>query len=258
MAKTRRSRTVEAAGRAAAYWLHGTHAVRAALANPARRADRLLATRQAAARLADDAPPLAQTPAPEIVPREEIERHLPPDTTHQGLALHVAPLAEVALGELARLRDEAARVLVLDRVADPRNVGAVVRAAAAFDVACVVLPRRHSPPEGGALAKAASGALEWVPLVRVANLARTLDALAMLQFWRLGLDAEAGTPLSEAVPSGRLALVLGAEGSGLRRLTAERCDALARIELAAPMASLNVSQAAAIALHATRPGRPGA
>ena len=142
----------------------------------------------------------------------------------------------------------ARRLVVLDRVSDPRNIGAILRSAAAFAADALVLTHRHAPPESAALAKAASGALEAVPIVRVANLAQALEEMARAGFWRIGLDASAATALPEADLSGDVALVLGAEGRGLRRLTAERCDVLARLPMAGAMASLNVSAAAAIAL----------
>ncbi len=254
MARTRKPKARAEAEYGRSYWLHGTHAVHAALANPARRRMRLLATGSGAARAAeadlwDDA---LKT---EVVDRRMIERYLPPETTHQGIALQVEPLADATLDDVAGIEVAEARLLVLDKISDPRNVGAILRAAAAFAVAAVVVPRRGAPAEGGVLAKAASGALESVPLVRVANLARALDEIAEAGFWRLGLAAHAREGIEQARRPGRLALVMGAEGSGLRRLTIERCDALARIEMAPAMASLNVSQATAIALHATRPER---
>ncbi|MDP6816354.1 MAG: RNA methyltransferase, partial [Alphaproteobacteria bacterium] len=165
-------------------------------------------------------------------------------------AAQVAPLPERALADLGA--DDGGPVLVLDRVSDPRNVGAIMRSAAAFGVRGLVLQDRHAPAESGALAKAASGALETVPLVRVNNLARALDQLADLGFWRYGLAAGAGQPLPAADLSGKVALVLGAEGSGLRRLTAQHCDHLVHLPMAPGMASLNVSAAAAIALFLVR------
>jgi 23S rRNA (guanosine2251-2'-O)-methyltransferase len=232
--------------RSDSYWLYGVHAVEAALRNPARTAIRLLATEQAAARLRLP----SDMAGPEIMARAQIAEQLPAAAVHQGIALLTAPLPEIGLDEVMDLRPQGQRwVVLLDQVNDPQNVGAVLRSAAAFEARAVILTRRHAPPESAALAKAASGALESVPLVRVANLARTLEALAARGFWRVGLDAGAKVALSDIDLSGDLALVLGAEGAGLRRLTAERCDQLARLEMAGAMASLNVSAAAAIALH---------
>jgi 23S rRNA (guanosine2251-2'-O)-methyltransferase len=227
------------------YWLYGVHAVEAALRNPARTVFRLLATAPVAARLRLP----SKLAGPEIMARARIAEQLPAAAVHQGIALLTAPLPEVGLDEVMDPGPHGQRrVVLLDQVNDPQNVGAVLRSAAAFEAQAVILTRRHAPPESAALAKAASGALESVPLVRVANLARTLEALAARGFWRIGLDAGAKAALSEVDLSGDLALVLGAEGAGLRRLTAERCDQLARLEMADTMASLNVSAAAAIAL----------
>ncbi len=226
-------------------WLYGLHAVRAALQNPARRRQRLLLTPEAARALAT--PP---EPEPEIVSAAELARRLPAGAVHQGLALAVAPLApaelEVACAPRHHDRD---LVVVLDQVSDPRNVGAVLRAAAAFGARALVVPRRHSAPESGALAKAASGALEIVPLVRVTNLARALEELKDLGYWCLGLELRAQTTLAEAAVAGDVALVLGAEGKGLRRLSAARCDRLARLAASEAMPSLNVASAAAVALY---------
>ncbi len=230
---------------AGSYWLYGVHAVEAALANPSRSAGRLLLSEEAAARFRLP----ASAPPTEIASRRQIAEHLPANAVHQGVALLTEPLPEVGLeAALARGTGQDRRVVLLDQVNDPQNVGAVLRSAAAFDAAAVVLTRRHAPPEGAALAKAASGALERVPLVRVANLARALEDLARLGFWRIGLDAGAEASLPEADMSGDVALVLGAEGSGLRRLTAAGCDQLARLEMAQAVTSLNVSAAAAITL----------
>ncbi len=247
----RSTRPAEAAGRD---WLYGRHAVLAALANPARQCIRLLLTAEAARTLAR---PADAEPAPEIVDRAAIDRLLP-GAVHQGFALSAAPLPPPALEQAARpVPGRRNLVVVLDQVTDPHNVGAILRSAAAFAVRAVLVTERHAPAASGVLAKAASGALETMPLVPVVNLARTLDALAELDYWLVGLDAGAEAALDAAVKFDNLALVLGAEGKGLRRLTAERCDLLARIDLPGEMASLNVSNAAAVALYAlTQASRP--
>ncbi len=232
-----------------ALWIYGRHAVQAALANPARRIRRLLLTRDAQAALDFTAP--GAVPAAEIVSPSVIAALLPDGAVHQGFAALAAPLAAPMLDDLlARLGDGgSATLVVLDQVTDPRNTGAILRSAAAMGGAAVIVPERRSPHETAALAKAASGALEWVDLIRVANIARALGALKQSGFWCIGLDAHAPCPLAEADLTGRIALVLGSEGRGLRRLVAETCDILAALPMAAAMESLNVSAAAAIALY---------
>ena len=227
-----------------AVWLYGRHAVAAALANPERKRLRFLAESEAATPYAAH--------APEIADRATLRQILPDGAVHQGLALLAEPLADAGIESLlsaAEARERAAAI-VLDRVQDPQNVGAVLRSAAALGALAMVIPARHAPPETGALAKAASGALETVPVIRVVNLARALDAMKARGFWSVGLDAGAETVLAPGALPDRCALVLGAEGSGLRRLTAETCDLLLRIPMASGAASLNVSAAAAIALYA--------
>ena len=246
MTRNKRAR----AGRATrdAVWLYGRHAVAAALANPGRSWLRFLAESDRAAAFAGA--------APEIVDRGELRRILPEGAVHQGLALLARPLSGAgieSLLEAAETRERAAAI-VLDRVQDPQNAGAVLRSAAALGALGLVVPDRHAPPETGALAKAASGALESVPLIRVANLARALARMKAGGFWCVGFDAGAETPLAPGALPGRCALVLGAEGAGLRRLTAETCDLLLRIPMAGGAASLNVSAAAAIALYAHAQG----
>ena len=231
-------------------WLWGRHAVLAALANPRRRIHALLATPETAG--------LVETrgPRPEIVPRVELAKSLPTGAVHQGLAARVAPLPGAALsllapGSAAEATGGPARlVVVLDRVTDPRNVGATLRAAAAFGAVAMVTTDAHAPSETGILAKAASGALEAVPIIRVTNLARALATLAGYGYWRIGLDADAPQDLDAAQGFSRVALVLGAEGRGLRRLTRERCDLLVRIPIGPAVESLNVAAAGAIALYA--------
>lgn len=241
-------------------WLYGVHAVLHALANPARDCRRLLVTAEAAGRLDTRLGPRLEAAlrgrpiAPETVGRRDLERVLPPGAAHQGVALLAAPLPARSLDEIrAALAGAANACLVaLDQVTDPRNVGAVLRAAHAFGAGAVIVTERHAPRATGALAKAAAGALERVPLVRVTNLARALDALKGDGFWCLGLDPAAETPLSAARGLASTVVVLGAEGAGLRRLTRERCDRLVRIPMAAGAESLNVAVSAAVALYALR------
>ena len=240
--------------------LYGVHAVAAALANPSRRCHRLTATRDGAALLAGRidarALPLAARAlldAPQVVSRQDIAALLPAGAGHQGIVLETAPLPAVDLASACRAAAQAENgagtVLILDQVTDPQNVGAILRSAAAFAVGAVVVQERHSPQSAGALAKAASGALETVPLARVVNIARALIVLKELGFWCLGLDPDAAEPLAATPVRAPLALVLGAEGEGMRRLTRERCDLTARIPIPGSMTSLNVSSAAAIALY---------
>ena len=197
----------------------------------------------------------AQALALETLAREGIARILPEGAVHQGLALRAAPLSQPALGEILAA-DQASHpgegravVVALDQVTDPQNVGAVLRSAAAFGARALLATRRHAPPESGSLAKAASGALEHVPYLQVGNLARALEALKSGGFWCLGLSGEADRTLAQSDPGGPVALVLGAEGTGLRRLTREACDIVARLPTQAPIDALNVSGAAAVALY---------
>jgi 23S rRNA (guanosine2251-2'-O)-methyltransferase len=240
--------------RGGGYWLCGTHAVTAALANPRRKVRRLVATVEAARAQAeawDEVRSCRPLPGEEILDKAELERLLPPGAVHQGLAALVEPLPAPAIEDVAE--DGAARdsavVVVLDQVTDPHNVGAILRSAAAFGALAVVVPDRHAPEETAALAKAASGALERLPLVRVTNIVRALETLKQAGFWAAGLTADAPATLAEAKLSGRVVLVLGAEGEGLRRLTREHCDHLVRLPMIGGMESLNVSNAAAIALY---------
>ena len=246
-------------------WIYGRHAVRAALQNPARRLRRLIATAEIAAEAQAWLSEAKARPATdfknETLDRARFEALLPEGAVHQGLALQAEPLPPAFLEDvLAELSPaaaaEAAVVVVLDQVSDPHNVGAVLRSAAAFGARALVLPEHGTPPSTAALAKAASGALEQVPLVRVTNLARALDKLKEAGFWCVGLEETAEKLLGDLDLTGRVALVLGAEGEGLRRLTRERCDFLARLPTRDPLASLNVSNAAAIALYEVARRRP--
>ncbi len=238
-------------------WLYGTHAALAAIANLQRTVHEIRLTANAEAGLgAQLGSALAahgrRLAPPATVQGNEIAALLPRDALHQGLAVRVEPLENRALAEVVSGDPGGGPVLVLDRVSDPHNVGAILRSSAVFGVQAVIVPARHAPPETGALAKAASGALERVPVLRVTNLARALGALKDMGFWVIGLDSAAPMTMAEARPPRPAALVLGGEGQGLRRLTVERCDALARLP-AAPGAdgftSLNVSAAAAVALY---------
>jgi 23S rRNA (guanosine2251-2'-O)-methyltransferase len=223
--------------------LFGLHAVEAALANPRREVVRLIATENAAHRLA----PLIAQRGVRVEPASprDLDRLLGPDSVHQGAALEAKQLSSVGLDEV----ESSGIVVVLDQVTDPHNVGAVLRSAAAFGALGLVLTERHSPPLSGALAKVASGALDLVPIVLVKNLAQALAELGEMGFLRVGLAEEGENALEALSLTKRLALVLGAEGKGLRHLTREHCDLLARISTRETLASLNVSNAAAIALH---------
>ena len=229
--------------------LWGRHAVAAALANPERVVRQLWATHDAAAQL-EVPKDLRVTYADGA----DLARFVPRDTPHQGVVAEVEPLEDLYLGDLLNQAGERATLLVLDQVTDPHNVGAILRSAAAFDALGIVTQDRHAPPESGALAKAASGALEVVPWVRVVNLARALEEMAEAGFWRIALDGTAANTLGEALGPARVALVLGAEGDGLRQNTVAHCDATARLPIGARMESLNVSNAAAVALYAARVG----
>jgi 23S rRNA (guanosine2251-2'-O)-methyltransferase len=223
--------------------LYGWHTVTAALANPARRFRRLLATENAARRLADERLPLPLDP--EVVRPDTIAGMLGPDAVHQGLLAEADPLPSPDIEELAAQ----GIVLALDQITDPHNVGAILRSAAAFAAAAVVITARHSPEATGVLAKAASGALEHVPIVTVQNLARGLAELRQRGFLLVGLDSSGDSELAASALRAPLALVLGAEGKGLRQLTRASCDIVARLELPGAIKSLNVSNAAALALH---------
>ena len=231
-------------------WLYGRHAVAAALANPERRIERLFATREMADRLATELGKgvIGKTDTA-IVTREDLAQRLPAGAVHQGIAALVAPLEEPMLEDLLARCGEDALVLALDQVTDPHNVGAILRSAAAFGAAGVIVTDRHAPADTGVLAKAASGALEVVPLVRAVNLARALDQLKEANFWRYGLDERGEAALNSLDLRGRACIVLGAEGEGLRRLTAEKCDRLITIPTSAALAALNVSNAAAVAAY---------
>jgi 23S rRNA (guanosine2251-2'-O)-methyltransferase len=226
------------------YWIYGHHAVGAALANPERKILRL-------AQAGAGEVPVVEGHEWEQVPPEVLESWLPPRAVHQGLAAKVHPLPDRGIEDViaAAGGQEHAQVMILDQVTDPQNVGAILRSAAAFGALAVILTERHAAPESGALAKAASGALEYVPLIRVANLARALELLKKGGFWIAGLAAEGSQTLADAKLTGKVGLALGAEGPGLRRLTREHCDLLVRLPTGGAIDHLNVSNAAAVALY---------
>ncbi len=226
--------------------LWGRHPVEAALLNPQRQHRKLWATREGIASLAGELPPDFPIEYAEVA---DLARLVAKDAPHQGLVLECEPLDHPFLDEVAH-GDPAHPIVVLDQVTDPHNVGAILRSAAAFGAAAIVTQDRHAPPESGVVAKSASGALEVVPWIRVVNLARALDELAEAGYWRIGLTGEAEATLAEALTSGPLALVLGAEGDGMRHNITQHCDALARLPISSAIESLNVSNAAAIALYA--------
>jgi 23S rRNA (guanosine2251-2'-O)-methyltransferase len=223
--------------------LYGWHTVKAALENPARRIRRLLATENALRRLADDGVPLPVKP--ELVRPDVIDARLGPDAVHQGLLVEADPLPVPSIDELGA----EGIVLVLDQITDPHNVGAILRSAAAFAVKAIVTTARHSPEATGVLAKSASGALELVPIVLVQNLARGMEELRQRGFLLVGLDSTGDADLADVTLRAPVALVLGAEGKGLRQLTRSTCDRLARIDLPGEIKSLNVSNAAALGLY---------
>jgi 23S rRNA (guanosine2251-2'-O)-methyltransferase len=242
---SRRKKSHQSHGTAARPRFWGRHAVAAALDNPERKVLRAWATRDAAAFMQfpkEVAVTLAEAP--------DLGRLVPHDAPHQGVVVEVEPLEDAWLEEVLQGAPERAVLLVLDQVTDPHNVGAILRSAAAFGVIGIVTQDRHSPPESGVVAKAASGALERVPWVRVVNLARALEEIGEAGFWRIGLAGDADTDLRQALGPQRVALVLGAEGAGLRPNTREHCDALARLPISDAIESLNVSNAAAVALYA--------
>lgn len=242
---SRRKKSHQTHGTANRPRLWGKHAVTAALDNPDRKILRAWTTKEAAALMQ-----LPKDVAVTLAEAADLGRLVPSDAPHQGMVVEVEPLEDAWLDALLNDAPERAVLLVLDQVTDPHNVGAILRSAAAFGAIGIVTQDRHSPPESGVIAKAASGALERVPWARVVNLARALEDIGKAGFWRIGLAGDAEVELKEALGSGRVALVLGAEGPGLRHNTREHCDALARLPITDMIESLNVSNAAAVALYA--------
>ena len=242
---SRRKKSHQSHGTANRPRLWGKHAVASALDNPLRKVLKAWATREAASfmQFPKDVPVTLADAA-------DLGRLVPHDAPHQGVVIEVEALEDAWLDGLLNAAGERSLLLVLDQVTDPHNVGAILRSAAAFGAIGIVTQDRHSPPESGVIAKAASGALERVPWARVVNLARALEEIGEAGFWRIGLAGDATTELKDALGPPRVALVLGAEGPGLRPNTREHCDALARLPITDAIESLNVSNAAAVALYA--------
>ncbi len=231
-------------------WLYGHHAVSAALANPLRKVRRAVLTERAAEAIGRN---LLARATVEIADADAVARLLPAGAVHQGVALQCETLPARDLDAIHDADAGGRRiVVVLDQISDPQNTGAILRSAAAFGVSAVIVQDRHAPPESGALAKAASGALDIVPYITVVNIARTLQQLGERGFWRVALAGDGDVPLRDAVSAGDIVLVLGSEGSGLRRLVRENCDVAATVAIHAGMESLNVSNAAAIAMYECR------
>lgn len=225
------------------FWLYGWHAVNAALANPQRQIRRIIASPAAREKLEL---PERRLPAVEPMEPRAMDHLLGSDAVHQGIAVLVTPLELWMLDEVI---EKSGALLILDQVSDPHNVGAILRSAAAFGAIAVITPKDNSAPETATMAKAASGALDIVPRINVTNLASAMRELKEAGWWIIGLDGEATRTLGEIKPSAKTVLVLGAEGKGMRRLTAESCDELAKLPISPRMESLNVSNAAAVALY---------
>ncbi len=234
-------------------WLFGTHAVLAALSNPKRHCLQLLATKEIISSLGEELRGALSEKSiqPELKSRIELDDLLPPGAVHQGIALLSDPLPVYPIEQLIKQvkSKEQACVIILDQPNDPHNIGAVLRSAAAFGADAVIIPDRGTPEATGTLAKSACGALERVPVIRVGNLSRAMEQLKEVGFWCAGLDARGDKTLAKANLEGKTALVFGAEGPGLRRLTKENCDFLIRVPIANSMESLNLSNAVAITMY---------
>ncbi len=253
--KNRPRRPQTGPGEAANSLLYGLHAVSAALANKKRRPERLICTSAVAKEL--ESRQLTTRIKPEILETAEITALLPPNAVHQGVLLKAPALHEPDLEDtLAQAAALGRNIALLDQVTDPHNVGAILRSAAVFGIQTLIMTDRNSPPQTGVLAKSASGALEDVAICRVGNLARAMETIIKQGFMLIGLDGDSDTDLKDLDLSGPTALVLGAEGAGLRRLTRENCDWLAKLPASGPMRSLNVSNAAAVAFYELARSKP--
>lgn len=224
------------------HYLFGTHACAAALANPLRKIKRVLANKNVTEEMG------GTLRNPQLVDSKKLENILPPGSVHQGIAIECEPLSQPSLQDFLA-HAEAKPIILLDQLSDPHNIGAILRTAAAFDIGAVVMTDRNAPGETGVMAKAASGAMEMVPLITVVNLAQSIQLLKKAGYWVYGLDGEAAKNIGEVKFDAKTAFIMGAEGRGLRRLTAELCDMLVKLPMSGKMESLNVSNAAAIAMY---------
>jgi 23S rRNA (guanosine2251-2'-O)-methyltransferase len=236
-------------GSSGAYWLYGAHAVEAALANPERRIRRIIASSSMLEKLILPSDASRKLPHPETMDPRTLDQLLGAQSVHQGIGVYVEPLALGVLEDVIHMRAPKGPLLVLDQVSDPHNVGAILRSAAAFNAVGVLTPKDHSAPETAVMAKAASGGLDIVPRISVTNLATAMRELKEAGWWITGLSGDAKQSLRDVTFSDKTVLILGAEGRGMRRLTAELCDTLVRLPMSGQMESLNVSNAAAIALY---------
>ena len=230
-------------------WLYGLHACRMALENPRRQIMSIMIVNESIAeKIGMNA---RHRPKVKLADRQRLEALLPPGAVHQGIALHVAPLPPTTIDDLEADTSANQCVVVLDQVSDPHNVGAILRSAAVFGAKALILTDRNAPPESGTLAKSASGALELVPLIRVTNLAHAIKDLKDIGFWCVGFAESGAQQLNQIDLKGKIALVMGAEGEGMRRLTKDLCDFTVCLPAASDFTTLNVSNAAAIALYET-------
>ena len=234
--------------------LYGRHAVLAALQNPERKIRKLMCTADNAREISQKFPNIPLV----TVDKKEIDKLLPNDCVHQGLALFCSPLQGMSIEELCSRaeRVENARVIILDQVTDPQNIGAIIRSCAAFGALALIVQDKNSPLESGAMAKAAAGTMEFLPMVRVTNLARAVEILKKHGFWVWGMDGYAQTTIDKADKSGKLAVIMGSEGSGMRRLVEESCDMTVKLPISDRVESLNVSTAAAVTLYELSLKRP--
>lgn len=229
-------------------YLYGLHSCRMALQNPGRQIHRILALNEEVLNKILDAKSIRNFKV-DFIDRRQLESYIPSEAVHQGIAIETSPLPSLPLEHLSNLSDPNQIVLILDQVSDPHNVGAILRSAAVFGAKALVMTDRHAPQETGTLAKSASGALELVPIIRINNLSQALKQLKDMGFWCVGFAEEGSQTLKQIDLKGKIALILGAEGEGMRRLTKEQCDFTVHLETSPNFKTLNVSNAAAIALY---------